>query len=74
MRPSLMSPGAVDWTMKTSSSRTGLAYCDAGLLVRVVQAHGLCDFYAQPASRIAVRISAPPTLPATPLSTAVGLY
>lgn len=26
----------------------GLAYCDTGLLVGVVQAHGLCDLYAQP--------------------------
>lgn len=30
----------------------GLAHCDAGLLVGVVQAHGLCNLNAQPASRI----------------------
>lgn len=27
----------------------GLAHCDTGLLVGVIQAHGLCDLYAQPA-------------------------
>lgn len=27
----------------------GLAHCDTGLLVGVIQAHGLCDFDAQPA-------------------------
>lgn len=26
----------------------GLAHCDAGFLVGVVQAHGLCNLYAQP--------------------------
>lgn len=36
----------------------GLAYSDTGLLVGVVQAHGLCDLYAQPAPALEIRICA----------------
>lgn len=35
-----------------------LAHCDAGLLVGVVQTHGLCDLYAQPAPFLWVRLCA----------------
>lgn len=34
----------------------GLAHCDTGLLVGVVEAHGLCDFYAQPAPCFLIRL------------------